>query len=274
MDLVTVIIIAAIIVSLVAILIRNGVLVLRIKKRSKLYKELTLLNANYKSIFLEVGKTSYSIDYPCKSLQTYRNRNNIDSIMSYLVGYMKEQSSTWNALYEKIFHNIRYEELYQREYHKLADQHSGTSFWTVKGKSWLSEKRYKKYEGKICTKTLIKPITEIKINCTINYTSPKAQSSYSTTWATDLLSVAARIRQQSEAEQSIGYQRALMTSSKRYDILRRDGFRCKVCGRSAAEGAKLEVDHILPVSKGGKTTDDNLQTLCRECNQGKSAKLG
>lgn len=64
-----------------------------------------------------------------------------------------------------------------------------------------------------------------------------------------------------------------MTNSKRYDIFKRDNFMCKICGRTANDDAKLEVDHIIPVSKGGKSIDSNLQTLCRECNQGKKAKV-
>ena len=56
-------------------------------------------------------------------------------------------------------------------------------------------------------------------------------------------------------------------------ILKRDDFKCQKCGISAKDGAKLHVDHIIPVSKGGKTTMDNLQTLCWKCNRSKSDKL-
>ena len=63
-----------------------------------------------------------------------------------------------------------------------------------------------------------------------------------------------------------------MTPSLRYKIMQRDGFRCRLCGASAADGAKLHVDHICPVSKGGKTEPDNLRTLCERCNLGKSAR--
>lgn len=68
------------------------------------------------------------------------------------------------------------------------------------------------------------------------------------------------------------YERSLMTPSLRYDILKRDGFRCTICGRSQDDGVKLHVDHIKPVSKGGKTEPNNLRTLCEDCNQGKKAK--
>jgi len=60
----------------------------------------------------------------------------------------------------------------------------------------------------------------------------------------------------------------------RYDVLRRDGFRCVKCGRSPATelGVILHVDHFKPWSKGGETIIGNLQTLYSECNLGKSDK--
>jgi len=52
-------------------------------------------------------------------------------------------------------------------------------------------------------------------------------------------------------------------------ILRRDGYRCAYCGVTAKE-RRLEVDHIVPVSRGGKSVDDNLVAACWQCNNGKS----
>lgn len=65
---------------------------------------------------------------------------------------------------------------------------------------------------------------------------------------------------------------AKVTRAMRYDILRRDGFKCVRCGRGREDGVKLHVDHIVPVSRGGKSTMDNLQTLCEDCNCGKGNK--
>lgn len=67
-------------------------------------------------------------------------------------------------------------------------------------------------------------------------------------------------------------QRAIVSDSLRYNVLRRDNYRCCICGATAQDGVKLEVDHIIPVSKGGKSTLDNLQTLCERCNRGKGTK--
>jgi 5-methylcytosine-specific restriction enzyme A len=52
-------------------------------------------------------------------------------------------------------------------------------------------------------------------------------------------------------------------------VLLRDGARCRRCRTAVG----LEVDHIIPVSKGGKTEESNLQTLCRRCNRRKWKKL-
>lgn len=57
----------------------------------------------------------------------------------------------------------------------------------------------------------------------------------------------------------------------RYLILTRDRYKCRACGASPSDDrhVKLEIDHIIPWSKGGDSTIDNLQTLCSRCNNGK-----
>ena len=58
----------------------------------------------------------------------------------------------------------------------------------------------------------------------------------------------------------------------RFLVMKRDNFKCCMCGASPAKdpSVELHIDHILPWSKGGETTIDNLQTLCLKCNLGKS----
>lgn len=58
----------------------------------------------------------------------------------------------------------------------------------------------------------------------------------------------------------------------RYRVLVRDYFACKQCGASPAKDPSIELhlDHVVPWSKGGETTLENLQTLCSACNFGKS----
>lgn len=58
----------------------------------------------------------------------------------------------------------------------------------------------------------------------------------------------------------------------RFLVMKRDNFKCCICGRSPATtpGLELHIDHIKPWSRGGETVIDNLQTLCQDCNLGKS----
>ena len=58
----------------------------------------------------------------------------------------------------------------------------------------------------------------------------------------------------------------------RYQVLKRDNFKCCACGASPAKdpSVELHIDHIIPWSKGGESTLKNLQTLCSKCNIGKS----
>ena len=70
-------------------------------------------------------------------------------------------------------------------------------------------------------------------------------------------------------------QRNLMTKKLREFIKQRDNFTCCSCGNSTMQEPNLllEIDHIVPVAKGGCTTEENLQTLCWKCNRAKSDKI-
>jgi hypothetical protein len=61
----------------------------------------------------------------------------------------------------------------------------------------------------------------------------------------------------------------------RFKVLMRDRFRCLACGRSPATHLDIDLhaDHVLAVANGGKTTLENLQTLCHECNLGKGRTM-
>ena len=119
------------------------------------------------------------------------------------------------------------------------------------------------------------PFVEHHLVCQCNYISPKGRTSLQRQQTYSLNDIVNHydivLRRQTEKNTKEG-QRKAMTNSMRYDIMKRDNFRCVLCGRSSADGAVLHVDHIVPVAKGGKSVPENLRTLCQECNSGKRDK--
>lgn len=61
----------------------------------------------------------------------------------------------------------------------------------------------------------------------------------------------------------------------RFFVLKRDRFCCVSCGRSPAStaGLVLEIGHRIAWANGGETIEENLQTLCFDCNRGKGSSL-
>jgi hypothetical protein len=122
-------------------------------------------------------------------------------------------------------------------------------------------------------------VLDINILVIARYESPKKNNVYEKYYEYNydkIKELYYKVQSIINTKESYEYQKKIerlkMTDSLRYDILRRDNYRCQICGITAKEGAKLHVDHIMPIAKGGKTVPDNLQTLCDRCNLGKSDK--
>ena len=110
------------------------------------------------------------------------------------------------------------------------------------------------------------------------YVSAGGNSSQRTTVKLTSDTVDALIEKMSERirfRKSAAGQRALMTTRLRSFIKDRDNHTCQTCTISVAAEPHLllEVDHITPVSRGGMSTPENLQTLCWRCNRTKSNKV-
>ena len=111
------------------------------------------------------------------------------------------------------------------------------------------------------------------------YVSAGGNSSQRTTVSFDTSTIDALIEtlgQKIRWRKSVAGQRALMTTRLRDFIKARDNHACRYCSVSLAAEPHLllEVDHIVPVSKGGMSTPENLQTLCWRCNRTKSNQVG
>jgi 5-methylcytosine-specific restriction endonuclease McrA len=161
---------------------------------------------------------------------------------------------------------------YVAEFERLA-LHLGAS-----GDDRLTPGRFAKTESRLFTRRKLPyPMPVARVRSTVRYTSPKGRNSYSKSLEWNFTNLRAGLhsgREQRDEQSTAAYlrkqERAKMTDRLRMQILRRDDFRCQMCGASRGEGAQLHVDHIRPVSRGGLTVLENLQALCRPCNMGKS----
>lgn len=68
-------------------------------------------------------------------------------------------------------------------------------------------------------------------------------------------------------------QRNLANRKLRERIMERDNYTCQICGKYMPDEVGLQIDHIIPVSKGGKSVESNLRVLCSKCNGSKSDKM-
>ena len=121
------------------------------------------------------------------------------------------------------------------------------------------------------------PTFPMRLEYLASYTSPKGRNSYSKykiLYAEEFYQNFLINEEAVGKSQTESYRRQLernkMTPKVRVAVLQRDNYKCRYCGRSARDGVTLHVDHIQPVSKNGKTEICNLQTLCADCNLGKS----
>lgn len=110
------------------------------------------------------------------------------------------------------------------------------------------------------------------------YVSPAGRSSnsFDIDITSELLrSIRSILYRKNSASEHAKIQRSAMTNDLREAIKQRDNYTCCICGNSVLKEPNLllEVDHIIPVSKGGVTEADNLQTLCWRCNRNKGNSI-
>lgn len=165
---------------------------------------------------------------------------------------------------------------YRKRYDELGRQNLGRSH-----SDRLDDAKYRGIEQKLYTKRqLSHPRPATLIRATVLYTSPQGRNSYSRHWDLTFeqlqheFAAARAVRSQQSTTAFLRQQeRNRITAGVRSKVLAQDHYRCRHCGISADLGAVLHVDHIIPVSKGGTSVLGNLQTLCQDCNLGKSNRM-
>lgn len=240
-----------------------------VKKSSAMLESLKKINEKYP--FCNSIPKRYNLAISLTS------KNNFDRYeLSTLVDTYILENEEFQKLLKDLSHNINSYSAYKSEIDLLETEISENQA----KKLHISYSSYKRIERRLFNKIQLKPVLDSNIECLAQYTTPKGRYTYTKTntfnaqycinRASRLSELAAMQNTESARRKR---ERALMTDKLRYAILKRDGFRCKLCGRSADDGAKLHIDHIIPVSKGGRTVESNLRVLCDACNLGKSDTL-
>jgi len=175
----------------------------------------------------------------------------------------------WEHLVERVEENRRLQKGYDEGMAAL----SGIEHVPEKRPFYLSHDGFISVESRLVRKMTLSYDTDCRLTVKWGYVSPKGRNAYADKASfgyAALKDLRSKCLDREAARMRAQYERGVMTASMRYDVLRRDSHRCVKCGASGKDGAKLHVDHIVPVSKGGRTEMSNLQTLCERCNLGKS----
>lgn len=235
-----------------------------VTKTSSKIQKIIKLNQDYK--FRKILKRRHYIterEYSRKSLDRvtassiikYHIENNIDSL----------RNDIENAMY-----NISLLEKYTKEAEEIVEQESNNE-------SNYSLRKFKRIENRVLNDIIYKKekfLVSLKLKVYYRSTGGNVNESRYGKFSFDqLINIYEQWENGNKFEETKRQERKIMNDDIRYNVLKRDNFTCKLCGASAKDGAKLHVDHIIPVSKGGKTVMSNLQTLCDRCNIGKSNKV-
>lgn len=257
------IILAVCILGLILKIIRKQIVKL-VQKTSKRYADILAINNKYN--FHNI-KAIYTISKVHNSKAQFDRFN----YTKFFEEKIEQKIDFYNNVIKSSFQNAEWVKQYRKELEKASPL---TDRVTAK-KNKVPYIFYKWFEEKNIKTIVLEPVKEPQVLCKSRYSSPKGQNSYYDERIFCFKELVERYKivcNRIEKRASKEYQRSLMTSSLRYDIMKRDGFKCVLCGRNADDGVKLHVDHIVPVSKGGRTFPGNLRTLCDSCNFGKSNK--
>lgn len=237
-------------------------------KKSELYNNIIKLNNEYK--FEPLGNF---YDYYKVNSKNSLKTSNLDEYLMMTIQNKYEKLVDYKIRYDEL--KRRYED-YNQKYNSLYKLINEEEAKKLK----VSKKNYLKYQPLIYKENRIDVEKEFNVVIYLNYESAKGKvkdkvyKKYDSHSFLKIYNEYKKIKEEREIYQvSSKVERSIMTESMRYDVFKRDNYKCQICGATSKDGALLHVDHIIPVSKGGKTEMSNLQTLCSRCNLGKSNKL-
>lgn len=267
-----------IILVLILILIILGI-VIPISIWNNKYKHFVLENSEALKALREINKKYkfYQINIPELS-HSYDNENyyNIISCKDYLTYELVYRHKEIDSIINKVLDNSRKYNLYSKEIDNKCVFSSFGDAELLKNTDKLESIEEKMFLKEKLNPT-IKFSLKVKLILTNINDSPKTFK-YREFSMNDVRDIEYRLSQKrgnyyldNDIWKSLcNVERGKVTNKMRFAIYERDHYRCRKCGRETKD---LEIDHIIPIAKGGKSTYDNLQTLCHRCNYEKGSKI-
>lgn len=237
-------------------------------KNSKALKEIDIINKKYSFHQIEKFELTYAYDnmvnYSVISCNDY---------LTYQLIYIQKRVDT--AL-SKTLENSKQFNLYSEEIKNIC-------IWNEFGKAkpLRNKKRLTKFEQLFFKKKILAPQTVFSIDVRLMLTNINGyiqSSKREVFFPKDIKTIEHKLNQKRGSfyldndvwESICRIERGKVLNKMRFAIYQRDHYQCQKCGRQTND---LEVDHIIPISKGGKSTFENLQTLCHQCNYEKGSNL-
>ena len=222
--------------------------------------------------------------YHFSKLYRYDYRNTYDnedfyrtiSCKDYLVYELQfKQSDAWKEIKKSKANRKLFNE-YVKE---IKDSHLMYGKF-VGDVSKFNKKKLIKYEKEEVKRITLSPATNSQIKVTLIRTlinGRRMESKSKTFYEQEIVGILNGLKNKrgsfylnNEIWESIcRVERGKVSNKLRFAIYERDHNRCRICGSRR----NLEIDHIYPIAKGGKSTYDNLQTLCHRCNMRKGASV-
>ncbi|OUQ13887.1 hypothetical protein B5E87_04735 [Massilimicrobiota sp. An142] len=195
------------------------------------------------------GKKNVDID---EQIELYLLRNKENSLKEFET-YLKNLNN-WKQESEKKIENSILKKRRKAQYLKALDDKNMFCFYFIRRKTKYKQVNYMRYP-------YIEKIIYDSKNCDINAIREKYKKLENINFETTTKAY------------NMKNQRKLMTKKLRDKIKKRDNYTCQKCGKYMPDEVGLHIDHIIPVSKGGKSVESNLQVLCSKCNGKKTNKM-
>lgn len=236
-----------------------------VKEHSKLLINLRRINLKYHFRNIEVLDLEHSYDS-----ETNYNSVSCEDYLIYNLRFMirRVEKAMSDTLYNLNIYDFYKEEVNSITYRDEYDVEVPFHY----------TKRLVEIERKLFEELLHKPTTLFKMNIKLILTKINGNHVTSKTLSFDRKTVEDLIERLNDKHGErynddgiwnaiARVERGRVSNKMRFSIYDRDGHRCIKCKRHTND---LEIDHIIPIAKGGKSEYNNLQTLCKRCNKNKS----